>query len=66
MKDLQRAEVQELMETGAQVVEVLPADEYDEDHLPGAVNIPLKRIETDGAEKLERSRPVVLYCWDTA
>ncbi len=66
MKDVQRADVQRLMEQGARVVEVLPAEEYDEDHLPGATNIPLKRIETDGAAKLDRSRPVVLYCWDTA
>ncbi len=66
MKDLQRAEVQELLERGAQLVEVLPRDEFDEDHLPGAINIPLRRIETEGVERLDRGRPVVVYCWDSA
>ena len=66
MQDVRRVEVQDLIEEGAQVVEVLPPEEFDEDHLPGAINIPLRRIETDGAQELDKSRPVVLYCWDSA
>ncbi len=66
MQDLQRQGVQELMERGAQVVEVLPPEEFEEDHLPGAVNIPLRKIETEGPEKLDKGVPVVLYCWDSA
>ncbi len=66
MKQVQRAEVQALLEEGAQVVEVLPSDEFDDDHLPGAINIPLRSVETDAVDKLDRSRPVVLYCWDSA
>ena len=66
MRELDRREVEELIETGAQLVEVLPPDEFDEDHLPGAINIPLRRIETDAAQKLDKGRPVVLYCWDSA
>jgi hypothetical protein len=30
---------------GAQLVEVLPSSEYEEDHLPGAINLPLRQIE---------------------
>ena len=66
MQDLQRQGVQELIEKGAQVVEVLPPDEFEEDHLPDAINIPLRQIETEAVTKLDRSRPVVLYCWDSA
>lgn len=51
---------------GAQIVEVLPADEYDDDHLPGAISLPLRRLETDAATVLDRNRPVVVYCWDVA
>ena len=29
----------------AQLVEVLPRPEYQEEHLPGAINIPLKELE---------------------
>jgi rhodanese-related sulfurtransferase len=66
MQDLQRHEVQDLIERGAQVVEVLPRGEYEEDHLPGAINLPLRAIEKEAATKLDRSRPVVVYCWDSA
>ncbi len=66
MRDLRRHEVQDLIEKGAQVVEVLPRDEYDEDHLPGAINIPLRSIEREAVDKLDRGGPVVLYCWDSA
>jgi hypothetical protein len=43
-----RREVQELMRKGAQVAEVLPREEFEEDHLPGAIHLPLDRIETEG------------------
>lgn len=65
MKDLQRQAVKELMEKGAQLVEVLPSGEFGEDHLPGAVNMPLRKIETE-ATTLDRNRPVIVYCWDSA
>jgi rhodanese-related sulfurtransferase len=64
--DVDRRELQRLMEEGAQLVEVLPADEYDDDHLPGAVNIPLRRIDREASGRLDHSRPVVVYCWDHA
>ncbi len=66
MRDLQRQSVQELMEKGAQVVEVLARREFEEDHLPGAINIQLRSIETEAPKKLDKSRAVVVYCWDSA
>ncbi|HVL51499.1 MAG TPA: rhodanese-like domain-containing protein [Actinomycetota bacterium] len=66
MKDLQRQEVRELMEKGVQLVEVLPPGEFDEDHLPGAINLTLARIETEAATTLDRTRPIIVYCWDSA
>jgi rhodanese-related sulfurtransferase len=66
MREISRHEVQQLMEKGAQVVDVLPAEEYRDDHLPGAVNLPLRRIETEARNALDPSRPVVVYCWDSA
>jgi rhodanese-related sulfurtransferase len=56
--------VKELLERGAQLVEVLPSEEYEELHLPGAVNLPLKELDAEQAERLDRKRPVVVYCWD--
>jgi rhodanese-related sulfurtransferase len=58
--------VQELVARGAQLVEVLPADEYEEEHLPGTISLPLRRLEKEAVEVLDRDRPVIVYCWDTA
>lgn len=56
--------VRELLDRGAQLVEVLPREEYDELHLPGAINVPLKELDRQAARRLDRERPVVVYCWD--
>ena len=64
--EIDRTEVQKLIDRGAQVVEVLPPDEYEEDHLPGAISLPLRRIETEAVRTLDRARPVIVYCWDAA
>ena len=55
-----------LIDQGVQLVEVLPAKEYREDHLPGAINLPLRQLETEARSVLDVSRPVIVYCWDTA
>jgi rhodanese-related sulfurtransferase len=65
-KEIHRDEVRRLVGEGAQLVEVLPSPEFEEDHLPGAIHIPLKRIDSGATEVLDRRRPVIVYCWDTA
>ena len=66
-KDVDREEVRRLIrEEGAQVVEVLARSEYDEDHLPGAIHLPLRRLETEARSVLDPGRPVIVYCWDSA
>jgi rhodanese-related sulfurtransferase len=64
--EIDRNQLQRLVERGAQLVEVLPPDEYEEDHLPGAISLPLRRLETEAVRLLDRRRPVIVYCWDTA
>jgi rhodanese-related sulfurtransferase len=58
------AELRVLLDEGAQLIEVLPAAEYAEEHLPGAINIPLKELTTEAAAQLDRRHPTVTYCWD--
>ena len=65
-REIDRKQVRRLMAQGAQVVDVLPAQEYGEDHLPGAINLPLRRIEAEASRVLDTSRPVIVYCWDSA
>jgi rhodanese-related sulfurtransferase len=60
-----RTEVQALIERGAQIVEVLGPEEFEEDHLPGAINLPLRRIEAF-RDLLDLTRAVLVYCWDSA
>ena len=63
-KIIDRAEVQRLSGEGVKLVEVLPAEEYLEDHLPGAVSLPLRHLEKE-YQTLDASRPVIVYCWDS-
>jgi rhodanese-related sulfurtransferase len=66
MQDLHRTRVQDLVEKGAQVVEVLPAEEFQAEHLPSAINLPLPKIETEARRQLDPRLPVIVYCWDSA
>lgn len=57
-------EVRGLLARGAQLVEVLPPEEYAEEHLKGAINLPLKELDARTAARLDRRRPVIAYCHD--
>ena len=59
MNEVGRDEVQRLLaESGTQLVDVLPAAEFAEEHLPEAVNIPLaERAEPNRTHNAERHRP---------
>jgi rhodanese-related sulfurtransferase len=62
---IDREEVQRLIrDERALLVEVLPQAEYEEEHLPGAINIPLKTLAAETTRRLERERPVIVYCYD--
>ena len=58
-----RDELRALAGQSAQLVEVLPAGDYDWAHLPRAVSLPLKQLDVQ-AGRLDRSRPVIVYCHD--
>jgi rhodanese-related sulfurtransferase len=62
--EIDRNDVRRLMEGGAQLVDVLPAKEYEEEHLPGAINIPLKQLDRQTTVQLRRDQPVIVYCHD--
>lgn len=56
--------LQELLTADAQLVEVLPAAAYAKAHLPNAINLPLGSLREPEVNRLDRSHPVVVYCWD--
>jgi rhodanese-related sulfurtransferase len=62
---IDRGEVQRLVDQhDAPLVEVLPEAEYEDEHLPGAINIPLKHLDAQSVRHLDRVRPVIAYCYD--
>ena len=54
----------QLLTQGAQLVDVLPASIFVQEHLPGAVSLPLDTLTSASVEVLDRLRPVVVYCFD--
>ena len=57
--DITRDEVQRLVREGAQLVDVRPPAEFEEEHVAGAINIPQKTLAaTIDPGVLERGRPV--------
>jgi len=62
---IDRVRLLQLMESeAAQVVDVLPAGEYQESHLPAAINIPLRELTPVRTSVLSTVKPVVVYCHD--
>ena len=60
-------QVRELLDGGGQLLEVLPHEEYEEQHLPGAISLPLKELDAGAVEVagLSRDKPAIVYCWDS-
>ena len=63
-RQIDRDDVRAMSARGAVVVEVLPAPEYEDEHLPGAINIPLEKLDALAPERLAPDRPVIVYCYD--
>jgi rhodanese-related sulfurtransferase len=58
------SEVKQLLDQSAQLVDVLGEEDFERDHLPGAMNIPLKQLDAQAAGRLDPNRPVLVYCND--
>jgi rhodanese-related sulfurtransferase len=63
--EIGRDRVRQLVGEGAQLVEALPDDAYEQLHLPGALSIPLTRMDRDATAILDPARAIVVYCFDT-
>ncbi len=64
IRKINRSELLDLIDTGVQIVDVLPAAEYGESHLPNAINIPLKAMDAATTNVLDRHQSIVVYCHD--
>jgi len=59
-----RDDLHKLLENEAQLIDVLPREEYEEEHLPGAISIPLKELNRETSARLQHDVPVIVYCHD--
>ena len=64
MEQITYPRLRELLDAGAQLVEVLPEPRYAAAHLPGAINIPLKVLDADSTAQLDKTKALVVYCSD--
>ncbi len=59
---ISRDEVQRLIrEEAAQLVEVLPPPMFEDEHIEGAINIPVKELDRETTRDLDKDRPVIVY-----
>ena len=62
--DIDREGVDRLVEEGAQVVDVLPVEDYEALRIAGATNLPLRELDERAPNELDAARPVIVYCND--
>ncbi len=57
------AEARQCLQQGAKVIDVRTEQEYRDNHIPGAVNLPLDSITETIAEHVpDKDKPVLLHC----
>ncbi len=64
-RDIDRHRLQELQANGAAIVEVLPDEEYSNEHVASAISLPLLELRAETAEArlgANKRRPIVTYC----
>jgi len=61
-KMIELDEVRRLTADGAQVLDVMSSEAYEDSHLPGAIHISLKELDEARVARLDRDRPVITYC----
>ena len=60
-----RDDVKRITGEGAVLIDVLPENEYAEEHIAGSVNIPLKKLDRQTTAHLSKDKPLIVYCYDT-
>ena len=61
---INRDEVQRMMVAGAHLLDVRSAEDFQHEHIRGAISLPIKELDRERAAQLARDRPSITYCWD--
>ena len=64
VKQITRDELMEMIESGPKfrLVDVLPKESYEKEHIKGAISIPLNEIDQKAAKALKKNDITVVYC----
>ena len=54
--------IQDKIKAGATIIDVRTKDEYDDEFYPGAINIPVNKLESRLADIGPKEKPVIVYC----
>lgn len=52
----------EMINSGAKIIDVRSMEEFEDEHYPKAINIPVNEIQKRMAELGDQATPLVLYC----
>ena len=52
----------EMIKSGAKVIDVRSPEEFEDEHYPDAINIPVNLIQVRAGELGDKNAPLVLYC----
>ncbi|MGC9344914.1 MAG: rhodanese-like domain-containing protein, partial [Bacteroidales bacterium] len=65
MKTIEKEELREKLKNDEIIlIEVLDEEQYNREHIKGAINIPLKKIATEANQKFEKDDAIAVYCSD--
>lgn len=64
IKQLTRDELRKMRDSGKKyiLVDVLPRESYEKEHIPGALSIPLAEIEEKAPQLLGKNETIITYC----
>jgi rhodanese-related sulfurtransferase len=61
MPEVSAAEAQQIVESGAQIIDVRTDVEFEVGHIPGARHVPVADVQRESSG-LANDQPVLLYC----
>jgi rhodanese-related sulfurtransferase len=61
MPEVSPADAKQLIDAGAQLVDVRTETEYAAGHIPGSRHVPLDGVQAEAAN-LDQGKPVIVYC----
>lgn len=59
-----RDETRRMLAEGAVLIDSLPESEFADEHIPGAINIPLRKLDRQTTARFAKDAPLIVYCYD--